>query len=282
MELLSINPYIRFAQPVTVYDINNTKYSYDCRLFYIKSGKCLLNVCNKTYQLSQGSLLIWQGGTPYKFLVKDNLKIISVNFDYTCKNTEKKDSFKPVPSNKFDPSKVVENLTFSDSEMLNTPLIIENGYQTENLIDLLCTEFAKKMYGFETLCSALLKEIIVKTVRTSFIDERQNHEKIDIAIRYIDDNFNSNISNTQLAEKAGYHPYHLNRLFKKATGMSIHQYILNVRIEKAKEYLLNTELSVADISVLCGFGSPYHLSNAFKKKVSLSPALYRNANRNTL
>lgn len=96
-------------------------------------------------------------------------------------------------------------------------------------------------------------------------------------IKYIEQHYEKDISNTELSEIAGYHPYHLSRLVKNATGLTLHQYILNVRLEKAKDFLLNTELSVYEIADKCGFNSPYHLSNTFKIKNKLTPSEFRNS-----
>ncbi|MBQ7369153.1 MAG: helix-turn-helix domain-containing protein [Clostridia bacterium] len=63
--------------------------------------------------------------------------------------------------------------------------------------------------------------------------------------------------------------------FKKYTNCSLIDFVLNVRLTKAKELLLNTKKSVGEISELCGFSSSNYFGLIFKKKENLSPANYR-------
>jgi transcriptional regulator GlxA family with amidase domain len=63
--------------------------------------------------------------------------------------------------------------------------------------------------------------------------------------------------------------------FKKYTGVSPIDFLLNVRLAKAKEFLLNSKKSVGEISELCGFSSSNYFGLIFKHKEGLSPANYR-------
>lgn len=67
--------------------------------------------------------------------------------------------------------------------------------------------------------------------------------------------------------------------FKKATGLSPHQYHLNLRLNKARELLLSTHLSIYEIAYNTGFDSPFYFSKIFKKKNGLSPQTYREAHK---
>jgi transcriptional regulator GlxA family with amidase domain len=71
------------------------------------------------------------------------------------------------------------------------------------------------------------------------------------------------------------------KVFKQVTGLSPNQYYLNLRLNKAKALLVNTDLSIVEISNLTGFENLFYFSNYFKKKNGVSPILYRNNKRNT-
>ncbi|MBQ3220126.1 MAG: AraC family transcriptional regulator [Clostridia bacterium] len=64
-------------------------------------------------------------------------------------------------------------------------------------------------------------------------------------------------------------------LFKKQTSMSMHQYLITVRLQHAAKLLIDTDLSVNEISFLCGFCDPLYFSAAFKKQLAVSPSYYR-------
>jgi transcriptional regulator GlxA family with amidase domain len=64
-------------------------------------------------------------------------------------------------------------------------------------------------------------------------------------------------------------------MFKQKVGMTPHKYLLNIRIEKAKELLNTNHYSVAETAVFCGFESITHFSAAFKKSTGYSPFEYK-------
>ncbi len=78
-----------------------------------------------------------------------------------------------------------------------------------------------------------------------------------------------------MAAEADVGPLHLTRAFKAAVGQPPHQYILTRRIERAKEKLRNTNLSVLDFALSSGFSSQSHLSHWLIRQVGVSPAVYR-------
>lgn len=65
------------------------------------------------------------------------------------------------------------------------------------------------------------------------------------------------------------------KLFKSETGLSPHQYHLDLRINKAKELLQTTELNIKEIAYQTGFESEFYFSKLFRKKVEMSPTEYR-------
>lgn len=68
---------------------------------------------------------------------------------------------------------------------------------------------------------------------------------------------------------------YFSKMFKAATGVSPYQYILDLRISKGEELLLNTDLPISHIGLLLGFKDTFHFSNFFKRKLGLSPLNYR-------
>lgn len=86
---------------------------------------------------------------------------------------------------------------------------------------------------------------------------------------------NQALSLPQLAEQAGFSPYHFARLFRLSTGESPHQFVLRQRIEYAKRLLQDSELPLAHIALETGFANQSHLTQAFKRHVGLTPIAYR-------
>jgi AraC family transcriptional regulator len=78
-----------------------------------------------------------------------------------------------------------------------------------------------------------------------------------------------------LAKESGYSRVHFVRMFKAATGYSPHNYLLNLKLERAQELLRNPSTSLIDIALDCGFSSHSHMSRLFRKIVGVTPSAYR-------
>ena len=94
-------------------------------------------------------------------------------------------------------------------------------------------------------------------------------------MKHIKENFDGDLSSTALSAALNYHPYYINRLFNTANGISLHQYVINLRISHAEHLLISTDLLIADIAYKVGFKTPINFTNCFKKKNGMSPGTYR-------
>jgi AraC family transcriptional regulator len=91
--------------------------------------------------------------------------------------------------------------------------------------------------------------------------------------------FSSDLSLQALANETGYSRVHFIRMFKAATGYSPHNYLLNLKLERARELLKNPSMSLIDIALDCGFASHSHMSRLFHKNVGVTPSAYRRSLR---
>ena len=96
------------------------------------------------------------------------------------------------------------------------------------------------------------------------------------AIRdYLDSNYNLKITLDDLAERYYLNKYYLSKSFKSQYGVSINNYLLSVRITKAKQMLRFTDLPIEAIGLECGLGSAHYFSSKFKEVEGVSPSVYR-------
>lgn len=103
--------------------------------------------------------------------------------------------------------------------------------------------------------------------------------KIILEIKgYIEKNFMNNISLTEVAEYVYLSPTYLSKLFFKETGVSFSEYLIQYRLERARELLLKSDLKVYEISENIGYHSEKHFINLFKKVVGVSPQEFRKIN----
>lgn len=94
-------------------------------------------------------------------------------------------------------------------------------------------------------------------------------------MEYIDHHLSQSIKLEDLATRLGISKFHFSRLFKKSTGKSPHQYVMQQRIELAKQLLVKAEISISDVAMMCGFNSHAHLSKYFRQFVGMTPKAYR-------
>lgn len=95
-------------------------------------------------------------------------------------------------------------------------------------------------------------------------------------IQYIDKNFtNPLLDMNDAADHIGVSIYTASRILKKLTGVNFRSYINDLRLEYAQELLLNTDMSVNDISAQVGFTSPSYFISSFKKAFSMPPGSFR-------
>lgn len=92
--------------------------------------------------------------------------------------------------------------------------------------------------------------------------KRQLVEKLK---KYIEEHLNEELSRTQLSNSVNFSGDYVARVFKMITGKTLSEYIMDRRIERAKEYLLETDMSVGNISYEVGFNNFSYFSKAFKE-----------------
>lgn len=92
---------------------------------------------------------------------------------------------------------------------------------------------------------------------------------------YVEDNLVHDLTLDELAGIAHMSPYHFSRLFKRSTGLSPHQYVVRKRVERAKELLINTELTLHEVALSVGFADQSHLSRYTKRLLGTSPKSLR-------
>lgn len=97
--------------------------------------------------------------------------------------------------------------------------------------------------------------------------------RVEIGHQFLQDNYHQNLSLKQIADAASLSPYHFLRQFKKTYGLSPLQYLRNVRVEKAKKMLHETNLT--QVAQQVGFYDQSHLTRNFKRIEGTAPSLTR-------
>ncbi len=105
--------------------------------------------------------------------------------------------------------------------------------------------------------------------------ETQSSSVIDKAKSYIAAKYNKDISLDDVSREVDISPYYFSKIFKEETGENFIEYVTAIRIAKAKELLLGSELSMKEICAEVGYADPNYFSRTFKKNVGVTPTEYK-------
>jgi AraC family transcriptional regulator len=104
-----------------------------------------------------------------------------------------------------------------------------------------------------------------------------NRRQLARAVDFIEAKLGGSLSLQEIASASGLSPVHFARQFKRTTGTTPHQYVMRVRIERAKRLLAQTDLAIAQIAYECGFSHQEHLTRIFRRLSGTTPSLFRHS-----
>lgn len=106
----------------------------------------------------------------------------------------------------------------------------------------------------------------------------QTSDLICKAKMFIEENYQKDISLDDVSRNVDISPYYFSKLFKEETGENFIEYLTNLRIEKAKNLLVKSDMNIKCICLDTGYSDPNYFSRIFKKQVGVTPTEYRESN----
>lgn len=269
MNLSEINPFVRYIEKRnSLMPYKNFVMAYDHRIFYVHNGKINADVAGTTYEINSNKMLIIPPAVNYKLTFSKDVLFVVINFDVLTENTTAC-AIEPKTEDKFDYSQIFSSVTCSEFPCLLS--CDENAYY---LIGEIEKSFISKSLFRNEIVSSLLKLLIIKGVVCT--SSKEYPQLVKNIIEYIDENYASDISNSKLGNTFLYHPNYINKLFKENVGQSLHNYILNVRLEKAATLIRESIIPLSEISQQCGFCTQAYFTKKFREKYNTTPHKFRN------
>ncbi|MDA7592350.1 GlxA family transcriptional regulator [Rhodobacteraceae bacterium] len=170
---------------------------------------------------------------------------------------------------------------FLEVELTKTVFVCDgNRYTTAggtSSIDLLLKIIADD-HG-EELANAVADQMIYSSIRTDQDTQRLSvptrigvrHPKLSKVIQMMEINIEEPISPSVLAKDVGMSTRQLERLFRRYLDRSPKRYYMELRLQKARNLLMQTDMSVINVALACGFASPSHFSKCYRAHYDTTP-----------
>ncbi len=149
------------------------------------------------------------------------------------------------------------------------------AWEIEKLLNALYEASEKSTQADSLYCISLIYRFFSVLFASS--EHKESIDHVASALKMIDYNLNTEMSVDSLARALHLAPSYFARLFKERCGVSPKRYMLEKRMERAKELLADPEISVFEVARSLGFSDSLYFSRIFKKYVRKSPSDYRQA-----
>lgn len=172
------------------------------------------------------------------------------------------------------------SFNFYTDSAITLPVHIQSGVTNRIRIALkVCDEIYEHYFeGGEKMILPLLFNILF--MLEADLNAKTQNPTIKIIQKYIKQNIKEKILIKHIAKAAAYSPAYCDTLFKKETGKSLNDYIIQLRIEEAKRLLLEKGLSLKNIAQSVGFSDYNYFARTFKKRTGYTPSEYSISNIN--
>lgn len=196
------------------------------------------------------------------------------------------------------PPSVRQRYSFAEGKSVTTLWVHFSGYGAKELLNRLGLSggiyrtfseeeaercFARMIYSHSVKTNraqvAAIGELVTLFSLLSHEDDGQPEtvcsETVQTMLRYIHVHWQRPITVADVAGKVCLSESRTSHLFKAVMGKGIHQYVMGLRIDSAKELLQSTDLSISEVGEMVGFQDALYFSRAFRKEVHRSPAEFR-------
>lgn len=265
MKMNNLTFYIHYCNKRDITDSDRLKATISRKinhheLMLVTGGVAHVTIGNKKYKVKEGELLYLRPEIFHciKPDLEEPLKFISVHFSFI--NVE-------FDNNKWKIETEKDDLPLQDVQLL------DNYYGIKNLMKGMLEVWFQKFPDYEFVSKTMLQQIIFKIFRSieAKSPNYSNSLKVKEVIKFMTENIEKKITLVGLSQRVNLSPTYLAKIFKKTTGYSIIEFFNKMKMDKAKELIMEGDKKVKEVAEILGYKDEFYFSRIFKKIEGISP-----------
>lgn len=237
---------------------------------YICSGQAACFVDGEIYPVHQGDIVVFNAGEVHGWEMEEDIELLVLTF-----------SKEMITGDRYIDDEILrffDNLTSNFTNILNGQM-----EATKEIHHSLCSAW-QEWTGGEIAKNLMIKAELLKILtylNRYFVNgevdfeavkqKRKELKRLDEVMKYIDAHYMEKLTVEEVASVANMSAGHFSKLFHKIMGQRYIDYIIQKRIQKAKEMLETTELTVVDIAMECGFNNIANFYRTYRKFYQKAP-----------
>ncbi len=236
-------------------------------LAFIMSGRGRYKIDGKMYDVQEGDLLILNPGCYHQAFISD---LSTPTYEFF------------VAASDF----CLEGMKPNSIELTNVPLY-RTGADLKQKLMRICTSMCAENDEFKVGRYYMMQSYMVQYMLNIIRDEQipgapgghvafesiNKNKIVEEIILYFEEHYMDKISLELISENMYVSPFYISKIFKLVTGDTPIRYLINIRLDKAKELLEESpELSIKEVADQVGYDDAYHFSKLFKKRFGVSPS----------
>lgn len=232
----------------------------DYQLIYICEGQCVVTLDGTVQIAYPGDCILYRPGEAQDYLLAKKVKPHTYWIHFNGEVCQK----------------LFETLLLQNVHIIKA----EQNREVEHLVSRVCQYYNLEVPNRELICSGMMQTILALLSNELYKGNphtgEKGKDKVSEVISHIKMVPNLNITVSECADFCKMSKVHFSRFFKQITGMPPVQFVLKIRIDRAKELLDFTDKPIAEIAEACGFPDQNYFARTFKKITGMSPTQYRN------
>lgn len=264
------------------YNMDYHLHESSTEIMYVLTGSCRVGVKTEaqpphTVTLKKGEFIVLGEGVPHRLLVDRPCRMLNAEFEFVTA-ADAKLSVRELA----DDERSIESLLAAPDPFL---VLRDDDEEVYRLLKSLVFELDSRGKTSGTFADLLMAQLLIRLARLredAALNGLQREEwYVKQCVAFLRQNYDRDIMAGEAASVVNLHPAYLQRIFKAQTGRTMMAYLTDIRIEKAKMLLRETDVPAADLYDYVGLGSRSYFHALFKKKTSMTPVEYRKRHETT-